>query len=255
MKLKVLVDPSILIAGSVYVASVEDLGVPLKHRFFDQTMRLIGLFEKYMAKRIGIVTTTVEDEAYSVLERVVKGELERKIYNRAKVFRLLSVTANTCENRLRKILSLLLREPISPVETSKKFIHVTYMCNELEQRARDLPKKATVKAELAPRGLKGMAFGIYRTQDQLLNAQLMNILIRPIEDSDKLILAQAAYFLDLYKQAEGKKISLFIASTDHHFSPFRRGRLESRQVTDEIESRFGIKCDWPDQIAHIIEKQ
>lgn len=107
---------------------------------------------------------------------------------------------------------------------------------------------------MVPKGYKRLAFDIYRTQDEILNSQLTNLLRKPPDTVDKTILAQAMYLFELYKQTEGKDVTFFIVSTDHHFSPVRKRGLVSRGVTDTIEDLFGIICDWPDQIEQILKR-
>jgi hypothetical protein len=215
-------------------------------------MRLIGFVKKHLAKRIGIVTATIEEQAYSVLEQAVIEELKEKISERVADFEIFSVIRNSCENRLRVILSYLMREPVDPLEVSKNFIKVTEMYENLTERARNLPKPAALLTEMAPKGLKRLAFDIYKTQDEISNSQLMNLLRKPVGTIDKTILAQAIYLFEVYKQTEGKNIAFFIVSTDHHFSPVRKKGLESRGVTDAIKNIFGITCDWPHQIEQIL---
>lgn len=253
MRFKVLFDTSVLIAASTYAIS-EELSVSLKHPFFDQSMRLIGFVKRHLAERIGIVTTKIEEQACYVLEQAVRGELEKRITRRAVDFEIFSVILNSCENRLRNILSYLLREPIDPLEVSKNFVKVTEMYESLIERAQNLPKPATLLTEMVPKGYKRLAFDIYRTQDEILNSQLTNLLRKPPDTVDKTILAQAMYLFELYKQTEGKDVTFFIVSTDHHFSPVRKRGLVSRGVTDTIEDLFGIICDWPDQIEQILKR-
>ena len=251
MKFKVLFDTSVLIAASIYKVS-EDLSISLKHPFFDQSMNLIGFVKKHINKRIGIVTVTIEEQAYHVLEQAVKTEV-KKITDRTIDFEILSVILNSCEDRLRNILSYLLREPVDPEEVSRNFNKVTEMYEELTKKAKNLPKPAALLTEAVSPKFRKLAFKIYKTQDEIINSQLTNLLRDPPDNTDKTILAEAIYLFKLYKQTEGKKLTFFIASTDHHFSPVRKKGLESRGVTDAIRDKFGIICDWPYQITQILQ--
>lgn len=254
LKHKVLFDTSVLIAASTFVASKE-LSVNMKHPFFDQSMSLIGFIKKHLTKRIGIVTATVEGQAYHVLEQAIRQELQRKTAERAVDFEIFSMILNYCENRLREILSYMLREPVDSLEVSKNFVRVTNMYENLKDRALNLPKPATLLTEAAPRQLKRLAFDIYKTQDEIVNSQLTNLLRKPVETTDKTILAEAIYLLNVYKQVEGKNVAFYITSTDHHFSPVRKKGLESRGITDTIKELFGIICDWPRQIEQILKNE
>ncbi len=242
-----------MIAASTFMVSKE-LSLRIKHPFFDQSMSLIGFVKKHLTKRIGIVTATIEEQAYRVLQNAVKQELQRTV-ERSLDFEMLSIILDYCENRLREILSYMLREPVDPLEVSKNFVKVTEMYENLKDKAQNLPKPATLLTEAAPRGYKKLAFDIYKTQDEIINSQLTNLLRKPAETTDKIILAEAIYLFNVYKQMEGKKLAFYITSTDHHFSPVRKKGLESRGITDTIKDLFGIICDWPRQIEEMLKNE
>lgn len=254
MKYKVFLDTSTLIAGSIFL-STKVIGKEIKDAFYDEATRLLSIIKKNVNKRIGITTYMVEEEAYNVMSKAIERKLNQKISNRAKIFELLSIATNLCESRLREILSFVVREPINPVEAAVMNLKVSVMYNELERQALNLPKPAAMMTATAPSFLnKAEIFEIYKSQDEILNAQLTNLIYNPIEDTDKIILAQAAYLCKLYKETEGK-IIFYFASTDHHFVPVRKRGLESRQVTDEIEKGFGIIADKPHQIFLVLKKE
>lgn len=251
MRYKVFLDTSTLIASSIFL-TINAIGEKIKDVFYDEASRLMSIVKKNVNKRIGITTYAVEDEAYQVLSKAIERKLNQRISDRAKVFELLSIAVNSCESRLRDILSFVAREPINPVEAARMHIQVATMYNELEQRALLLPKPAAIMTDAAPYFLnKAEIFEIYRSQDEILNAQLTNLIYNPVEDTDTMILAQAAHLCKLYKETEGK-ITFFLASTDHHFVPVRKRGLESRQVTDAIEERFKIIADRPHEIFLIL---
>lgn len=247
MKYKVFFDTSTLIASSILL-STESIGVEIKDLFYDEATRLVSIIKKNINKRIGITTYAAEDEAYSVMGKAIERKLSRKISDRSKVFRLLSIATNLCESRLKNVLSFIVRDPINPTETARIYIIVAMMYNGLEQKALKLPRLAYLQAGATPSFLnKAEMFDMYRSQNQILNAQLTNLIYNPVEDSDKMILAQATHLCNLYKGTEGK-ISFYLASTDHHFVPVRKRGLESKQVTDAIECNLGVIADKPHQI-------
>lgn len=251
MKARVLLDSCVLIASSVYMAS-ESIGISLKHKFFDESMNLIGLLRKNIAKRIGIVTPTVEDEAHLVLEKAVKEELTSKNIDQ---FKFLSIVLNSCESRLKEILDFLLRELIEPSERDRWFIRINDMYEELTRYGRELDvgERASVRTEAVSKGYKKEAYKIYARQEFQLNRQAIRLVKNPPDYNDKLILSEATYLLNLYKQAEGRDITLFLCSTDFHFSP-TKDEPPSRVVTKTIQDRFGVICDWPDQVAREIRR-
>ena len=243
------------------MSSSEDLGIELKHHFYEQAMQLFSLIRKNLAKRIGVVTSTIEKEALRVLNEVVRGEIRTKYgkLDTETLFRYSSIALNACDMRMRSLLAFLQREPVESDKVAIWFTQVVNMYTELLELAKSHEKTASLKAQLVPKKIRRMAdwFEIYRTDDQRRHAQLFNLLTKKVETDDQIILAEACYLLNLYRQIEGKNVFLFIASTDHHFSPVRRKdwAFESRQVTDEIEKRFGITCDWPDHIFGRVSKE
>ena len=254
MKYKVFLDTSTLIAGSVCLTSTS-IGVDIKDVFYEEAMRLISVVRKHINKRIGITTYGVEDEAYQVMSSAIERKLNQRIVDRVKVFEILSIAVNACESRLKDILSCVVREPINPVETAKLYIQVSWMYDELHQKALTLPKPAYMQAGAVPRFLnKAEMFEIYKTQDECLNAQLINLIYNPIEDSDKMHLSQAAYLCRLYKESEAK-IAMYLSSTDHHFVPVKRGGYVSNQVTSAIEDKFGLVADKPHEIFLVLKKE
>ena len=242
-----------LIASSIFLTA-KTIGEEIKDVFYNESTRLMSIIKNNVNKRVGITTYVVEDEAYEVLNKAIERKLNQRISDRAKVFELLSVAVNACESRLKEMLSFLVREPINPVEAAKMHIEVSLMYNEFESQALNLPKPAAMMTAAAPSFLnKAEIFEIYVSQDEILNSQLTNLIYNPVEDSDKMILSQAAYLCKLYRESE-KEILFYFASTDHHFVPVRKWNLESRQVTDAIESKFKILADRPQEIFLVLSK-
>jgi len=241
------------VAASIFLA-VEAIGEEIKDIFYDEATRLMSIIRKNVNKRIGITTYIVEEEAYSVLGKAVERKLCQRINDRAKVFELLSIAVNSCESRLRRVLSSVLREPIDPVEAGQMYMSVALMYNGLEAQALKLPKPAVMMTEAAPSFLrKAEIFKMYRSQDERLNAQLTNLIYNPVEDSDKMILSQAVCLCNLYKETE-REIVFYLASTDHHFVPVKRWGLVSRQVTDQIEANYDIIAERPHEIFLVLKK-
>lgn len=252
-----LVDSNVLISASTYSVS-EELGVPLKHPFFDQCTNLIFLFKKHLTKRIGVITTVIEEEAFSALEKAVKQEIKKEGIDRKITFQTLSIINNSCEDRMRRITSYLLREPIDDHEAAHCYMKVCRMYEKLKQMALEsnVQVKAYTKAGHVPPGYQKLAYDIYIEQESVKFHQVMRLIYKTPSDIDNTILAQAIYLLKLYKKTESGKVKLCLASTDTHFSPKRlKGGVESRIITDEIFDQFGIICDWPAQIFSFCSKE
>lgn len=261
MKNKILFDSSVIVAASVLMSATEDAGIELKHIFYEDAIQLFSLIKKNLSKRIGVVTATIESEALGVLSEVIRGEIRKKYEDadRETLFKYNSIALNACDTRMRNQLASLQREPVDPYVVTIWFTQVIKMYEDLEEAANKLEKVAYMKYQAVPTRIKRMAdwFEIYRTDDKRANAQLYNLLMKKAEPEDQKILAEACYLLNLYKATEGKEVSLYVASTDHHFSPARMQgwAVESRQVTDEIAKRFGVICDWPKNVYEAVSKR
>lgn len=255
MRVRVLLDSCVLVAASVHMAS-DEIGLELKHPFFDESMNLIGLLKKHLAKRVGIVTSTVENEARLVIEKAVRDEIASKQPDQLKARVLsLSVVVNSCEERLDGILSYLLREPIDADERDKCYAKVCELYDRWTDYGRELniAQSASARTEAVSKGYKREAYRIYKRQDYQRNRQAMRLCTYPPDHVDKLVLSEAIYLYNLYKQTEGRDVRMLVASTDTHFSPIR-GDLPSRVVTDDIAGSFGITCDWPNEVAKTIRE-
>lgn len=254
MKYKVFLDTSTLVASSVLLTT-KTIGLDIKDVFYDEAIQLISIIRKHVNKRIGITTSMVEEEAYHVLSSSIERKLSQKISDRVKVFEILSIAVNACESRLRDVLSFVTREPVNPKDSAKLYTQVVIAYEELLKHALNLPKPAYMQAKTVPKFLnKAEMFEMYQTQDECLNAQLTNLIYNPIEDTDKMILAQATYLCKLFKETE-TKITMFLSSTDHHFVPVRRYGYTSRQVTDKIEEKFDILADKPQKIFLALKQE
>ena len=253
MKYKVFFDTNVLISASIMAAST-DFEVKIEHPFAKISSNLLDFIKENIRKRIGIVTLYIEDEAYFNLSRAVQSEISEGNEERKIDFEIYSAIKNICDDRLRKYLGILSREPIDDFQVNIIGKHVEVMYDELIQRACDIKRGLGSMVRTSAKRFRKMATSIYRNQDTLLNAQLLNLIDSPAEYSDMKILAQAKYLLDLYKQTEGRDVDFYIASCDYHFSPVKRGGFISRQVTDKIFNEFDIKCNFPDEVLNILKQ-
>jgi len=249
LKNKVHVETSVLISASLF-AFLRDLNQEIKHEFFDRSMKLMGYFAANVSKRIGVATTTVEREAFGVLERVVREEIEKRSID----YRASSFILNACNDRLRRNFDSLVREPVQRKRVDELFVKVSAMYVLLHQRAELLDKGtlkavAREKAELASsKRYRGIATKIYAKQEYDSFAQLRRLNIRRASTADMMTLAEAAYLKEIYA-AEGE-VTMHVASTDKLMSPIiaNDGSVISENITQEIEANFGILCDWPERV-------
>lgn len=253
MKSRILVDSCVLLAASVFVSSKDiDEEEPLKHHFYEECKDLFTFMQKNMAKRIGIITATIENEAFGVLDKVIEGELRRRGFSRSENFEVFSRVFNICDIKMRQLIGMLQREPVDAVDVAIKFTMVRKLYDEMEKKAASLPKVAEAKKQAVPKGLKGaLNWGkLYVNQDRFIHSQILNLLKNPVDSDDLMILAEAIHLKMIYISTEGKGGNLFIASKDRHFVPVRKKRsiYEGREITDEIYNRFGIICEHPQKV-------
>lgn len=89
--------------------------------------------QKNMAKRIGIITATIENEAFGVLDKVIEGELRRRGFSRSENFEVFSCVFNICDIKMRQLIGMLQREPVDAVDVAIKFTMVRKLYDEMEK--------------------------------------------------------------------------------------------------------------------------
>ena len=245
MNCKVFIETSTLVSASVYAVSKE-LDVPLKHHFYDLSFPLFDYLKKHIKQRIGVTTITVEEEARSVIAEAVLEEIEQEVLKKPErrelLFKLYSAFCNISNDNLSKNISTLLREPIPEDEKELIYLEVEELYSEMS--GYDIRERAKEMAKFVPKRFKKLAEEIYR--EQFRPHQPLH---RPPSTADKKILSEAIYLFRRYRK-ENPKFILYLASTDHHFSPSRDHKVKTAH--EKIYQRFGIICDWPDIIMQKI---
>lgn len=261
MKYKVLLDTNVLISASIYM-TVEGSQAPVvfKHRFFDNCMQLLGMLIKHTRKSIGILTATVEDEALATIERAVETEVNKSQLPRETLFKTLSLVLTRCQDRMQELIRSLQRDAVVAKDVDPFYQRVITMYNGFVEEAKEIDVRwdAATKSTTASRPLRSLARSIYQNQSKTANRQVLQLRYDRPNDTDKMILAEAAYLRTLYKEREGN-VEFYFASSDTHFSPMRAtgggGALDSRSVTDRILDEFGVICDWPLEVAVTLESK
>ncbi|MEM2145220.1 MAG: hypothetical protein QW279_07660 [Candidatus Jordarchaeaceae archaeon] len=259
MKSRILVDSCVIVSASILVSSSDiDEKLSIKHHFYEECKELFTFIQKNLAKRIGIITYTIENEALGVLDKVIEGELKSRGYSREN-FEVFSAVFNICENRMRGLIALLQREPVDSADVAQKILLIKKMYEEMKEKAVKLPKTAALKTQTVPPKFRRALnwFELFKTQDEMEHAQLYNLLRKDVEPSDIAILAEAYHLYTTYIATEGKGGNLYIASKDSHFVPVRRKgwTYEGREITDEIQKRFGITCEHPKKVKELFIKK
>jgi hypothetical protein len=246
---KVFLDTSVLVSASVY-GSYQDLGVKLEHEFYAKTVPLFDIIKKYVDKRVGIISFTIETQAIAVIASAVTSALEEKAEkivdpeSRAKLFESHTIFFDQCLAHLQDNLSILQREPVVQSEKSRYYSDVTIMYNDLRNTARNLDIDQIINGNVTPRYRGTIRHEVYE-QYKKRYKQLLKLQNEPVEESDKTILCEAICLLDYYRKTINPDVKMYLASTDYHFSPCD----SEGEITEQIKKRFQIVCDWPDEIA------
>lgn len=177
--------------------------------------------------------------------------LTRKVADKSKHYEYKSIAWNACSDNMRKLTNVLLREPCDEKALPDLNDEVYQMFRGLERRC--LTERDII--DIAHHRIGGttatMRRYMFNTQIALLkkdNAQLQRLKSAHASPSDIKILAEATQIKRRY-EANGQKLHFLLASTDtNNFSPANSPHGPSRPVTDEILRRFGIECDWPQEI-------
>lgn len=245
---KVFLDTCVLVSASVY-SSYKELNVELEHRFYVKTVPLFDIIRKHVDKRVGIITYTIETQAIAVIANAVAGALEEKAEEitdedlRTKLFENHAIFFDQCLNHLQENLSLLQREPVSQDEKDLYYPDICAMYANLQNIANNLDINKVINGNVAQRyrgTIRQEVFGQYKKRYN----QLLKLKNEPVEESDKRILCEAISLLKFYRQKDSNT-KVYLASTDYHFSPFD----SEGEITYQIERKFQIICDWPDEIA------
>jgi len=246
-------DTCVVVSASVY-GSYKDLGIELQHQFYEKTVPLFEIIRKYVDKRIGIITSTIESQAVGVIASAVASALEEKAENldeielRANLFESYTVFFDQCLGHLQENLSILQREPVvSHIEKEQCYVDVTKMYNDLQNIANNFDIDNLISANVAKRYRNTIRHEI-REQYRKRYKQLLKLKSEPVEESDKKILSEAITLLRIYKKTK-PNIRMYLASTDYHFSPSDSGG----EIAKQIKQRFQITCDWPDKVANFLK--
>ena len=256
-KTKIFIETSVLLAASIRL-SFPDLD-EIRDPFYYEASELFGYIRKNLSKRLGIITETVERESNKSLSTVITHALERKISNRKEIFDRKSAQWDRCESKMRQLRNLLLREPIDESEVLRHSLTVQAMYSELALQVRnDKEMKEEASRRKQGGGSSGMRQVMFQSHYEELrkrNYQLERLVRTPASPTDKKILAEAAHLTEYYTRREGRGFIMYLASCDtNNFSPAQSEFGLSEPVTNEIYSRFGIRCDWPKEICRLFLK-
>jgi hypothetical protein len=245
---KVFLDTCILVSASVY-GSYKDLGIQSQHDFYLKTVPLFDIIKRYVEKRIGIITFTIETQALGVIARAVADQLEETAEKltdpelKAKIFESHAVFFDQCLAHLQENLAVLQREPVSQTEVERYYPEVSVMYNNLRDIAKKLDIDQLINANVTQRYQKTIRYEVHKQYEKRYK-QLLKLKNEPVEESDKRILCEAISLLKIYQKTD-VHTKMYLSSTDYHFSPSDSGG----EIAEQISKQFHIVCDWPDKIA------
>lgn len=249
---KVLVDVNVIISASIFYL-FEGIDVRFKHQFYDISKSLFDFFEEN--REIGIFTEEIENSTTGIPRKAIEDEInsfDKKEIDEKKLFDNLSLILSESERQLEENKKILTRvAKIKEKDISKKMSEILMFYNNLkgELEQYNPVKEGKFRSSWVPRFVRREAKNIYiqQAKEYSLYYKLKKILVdKPINANDIQILAHATYLKEFYSKFTETR--LFIASTDHHFSPVRENKLLNNFIPKRIEGKFEIICDWPDNI-------
>jgi len=268
-KQKVVLDTNVIVSASILV-NVKELEIPVRHRFYDQSIQLFSVFKKRPSEKIGIATPLVRSEAFLVLSKAVKNELISNLdLNDLKVkenfFNSTVAFVSLCEHKMHSLFALLEQPQVSKyhfdinlgkVIQMSKYIKEYLWKNrysrryqrekEVEIRSKPITTDPYWKDDQKEEVITTHGDQVYREAKQL--ERFMN---KYPNRNDEKILAETITIKYHYPDHK-----FYIASCDAgFFSPLRiEGGVKSDTVTREIETRFKITCDFPREIFFLIDE-
>lgn len=246
---KILVETSVVLAASIRVSFPEE--GEIRDEFYYPAIELFALIRKNLPYRLGITTQTIELEAYKTLSEAIANRIERDVPDKSKHYEYNSIAWNKCEESMRKLVNTLLREPCDEEALMELNNEVYHMYKGLEARAMtegQLIDQAHRDIMASSSKMRKTIFDAHCMLLRQENVQLLRLKRHHASPTDIKILAQAIYIKRRYATS-GTNEHVLLASTDsNNFVPAHSIYGLSRTVTDEIERRYGIVCDWPFEI-------
>ena len=258
---KVIPDTNVIVAASI-MENIDELGITVKHDFYDQSIQLFSLFSPPKLAE-GYAMPQVKAECFGVLSKAVKdvyvpkrlsdNAAKEKFYDDA-----VSIISSS-EHKMRGLLSRLKKIRLDCSHVQKNLGNVKKMSNDLrelyEQKYRkkqSRKKESKIRAKpilTEPKWKKEQKEEVVQTHDGQIarEAKQLERFVRKDNGADERILAQAITFKN--SLSESAPFILLASSDTGFFSPYEHHNYgRSDIVTKEIHKRFGIVCDHPRNI-------
>ena len=269
---KIVIDTNVIVAASI-LENISELGVQIKHHFYDQSRQLFSIFSKRPNEKIGIAVPTVKHEAFLVLSKAVKRTFLDSLYDKniqsKKVFFDNAVgLVNSSDHKMRYLFSLLLHKTpkerylrISNKKVKEMSMYIRDLWNYKYNRRYKKEKQAKERAKpifTEPKWKeeqKKEVLDAYREQVRIEAIQIEKFMRKYPNPGDQRILAETITIKDDYFYS-GEDYKFYIASCDSgFFSPMIWHNPRSSLVTEEIEERFKISCNLPKVIFWNVSRQ
>jgi len=266
IKMKILIDTSVLISGSIlWEYSDENKNFLLKHKFFSRCNLFFNFLKMNNELEFGIITKTVEDEAKNALNQAVirtLQEQERRIPNFVKKLKMMVIQyiiTNESLDRLEKIV-----EECSiriPIDTKKRD---EIKVNEVEPFLKELVKNTVRYIQPPiPGFIKGKDSRAELTDIMLRSLPITGIVYKGMPgDRDLTLMAEATF---VYRRYDGKE-KIYIASMDNNFKPnprqigsFLSGYMSysgvDSTVRDKLAEKFGFIGEEPYELMNKLKAE
>ncbi|MCY4491849.1 MAG: hypothetical protein OXC46_10405 [Thaumarchaeota archaeon] len=271
MRLKILLDSTIIIAASIYNTREKTGLVENRSGATDLINELI----KHVNEKIGITTQTLYAESMNGLKKGIKNAMPKTLsaYDETNT---LERSINVCEDEVYRLSMYLfqytseylkgkeLQDAKVEIEKLSKYIKVRHETMYKDDDSQRKEAERRTKIEIKQQQNKGswkVIFEKYREQVRIESKQVKKFMSKEPNakkldgkksndgnSGDKRILTESAAIK--YKLEKNKEpIDFYIASYDTgFFSPQLVNGKKSDVVTKEIKKRFGIICDHPGEI-------
>ncbi|MCY4491844.1 MAG: hypothetical protein OXC46_10380 [Thaumarchaeota archaeon] len=271
MRLKILLDSTIMIAASIY--NTRDKTGLVENR--SDATDLINELKKHVNEKIGITTQTLYAESMNAVEKGINDAMPKTLSNFDRV-KTLRQSINVCEDEVYRLSKYLyqytseylkgkeLQDAKDEIEKLSKYIkvrHETVYKDENSQR-KEAERRANLEIKQQQnKQLWYVLFKKYLEQIRIESKQVKKFVSKEPNakkfdskkskdgnSGDKRILAESAAIK--HKHEKNKEpIDFYIASYDTGFfsAQIVNGK-KSDVVTKEIKKRFGIVCEHPREI-------
>ena len=263
---KIIVDTNVVIAASI-IQNIVELGIVVKHKFYDQSIQLFSLFKRDN-DCYGVLVPTVKTESFTMPVRAVYdtflSDSSANPQLRTLFYKDAAGIVTSSERKMKKLMRRLKEGEYDHKELCKNIERVKSMSRDLQteweerhagknRRRPESDRRAkTVLKEPRNQEQKKEVSSAHDARITRESLQLGRF-VRKSNSRDELILAETISVMQ-FDEKTGGSYDFWIASCDSgFFAPYIRSHLgTSDTVTREIKNRFKIRCDYPQKIYRLL---